>query len=168
MSSSCLEPKCLVGVRGQRRVGRVVGDDQKARPTIQSAGLCSMSQSSAHLQHNESTVLHRSPQSPHLSPVEHLRAAWEILRNCVMLSCHYGAKSLRKLPNILLNLCREKMKAALRVKNPTQFEHSEASEAASGCSFLCIIPPINGTKLQNIGTKLTKLHKIINKSKHQF
>ncbi len=40
----------------------------------------------------------------------------QICRNCVMLSCQYGPKSLRNVSNTLLNLCHEELRQFWRQK----------------------------------------------------
>ncbi len=70
---------------------------------------------------NEFTLLKWPPQSPDLNPIEHL---WDVVEreihimdsNCVMLSCQYGPKSLRKSFQHLVESMSWRIKTVLKAK----------------------------------------------------
>ncbi len=82
--------KCLVDVRGQRRMDRLVRDDRKTTVT------------QIMMWWNERF------------------ASWmcsrQICSSCVMLSCQCGPKSLRNVSNTLLNLCHQELRQFWRRK----------------------------------------------------
>ncbi len=81
---------------------------------------------------NEFTLLKWPPQSPDLNLIEHLwdvvereihiMCSQQICSNCVMLSCQYGPKSLRKCFQHLVESMPRRIKAVLKTKGgPTWY-----------------------------------------------
>ncbi len=82
--------KCLVDVRGQRRMDRLVRDDRKTTVT------------QIMMWWNERFAS--------------WMFSWQICSSCVMLSCQCGPKYLRNVSNTLLNLCHQELRKFWRQK----------------------------------------------------